>query len=293
MSSDQKRIPSFDQFMNPIVKALHSLGGSGTIDEINEKIFEMERIPAEVLSLPHGDQSSISEVEYRIAWARTYLKKYGILENSSRGVWSLASPKTSVREVNPQDVVKFVKNQDRAQKKTSDLTGIERQEIIGETTDEPEEFTDWKVKLKAIVSALSSSAFERLVQRLLRESGFFQVEVTGKSGDGGIDGKGIMRVGGLLSFHVMFQCKKYQGSVSASHVRDFRGALQGRADKGLLITTGSFTRDAVKEAIRDGAPPIDLVDGDQFAEKLKELSLGVTTKTIEKVEINHSWFKSI
>lgn len=229
VSNDQKRIPSFDQFMNPIIRALHSLGGSGTIDEINEKIFEMERIPAEVLSLPHGDQSSRSEVEYRIAWARTYLKKYGILENSSRGVWSLASAKTSAKEVNPQVVVKFV----RAQKKTYDLTGVEKQEIIGETADEPEEFTDWKVKLKAIVSGLSSSAFERLVQRLLRESGFIQVEVTGKSGDGGIDGKGIMRVGGLLSFHVMFQCKKYQGSVSASHVRDFRGALQGRADKGL------------------------------------------------------------
>lgn len=189
--------------------------------------------------------------------------------------------------------MKFVKNQDRASKKTSDVTGIEKQEIIGETTDEQEEFTDWKVKLKEIVSSLSSSAFERLVQRLLRESGFIQVEVTGKSGDGGIDGKGIMRIGGLLSFHVMFQCKKYQGSVTASHVRDFRGALQGRADKGLLISTGSFTRDAIKEATRDGAPPIDLIDGDQLAEKLKELALGVMTRTIEKVEINHTWFKSI
>ena len=108
---------------------------------------------------------------------------------------------------------------------------------------------------------------------LLRESGFIQVEVTGQSGDGGIDGKGIMRLGGLLSFHVIFQCKRYQGSVGAGHVRDFRGAMVGRADKALMITTGNFTKDAVREATRDGAPAIDLIDGDLLVDKLKELGL--------------------
>jgi restriction system protein len=122
-----------------------------------------------------------------------------------------------------------------------------------------------------------------------------ETDVTGKSGDGGIDGKGIMRLGGLLSFHVLFQCKRYQGSVSASQVRDFRGAMMGRADKGLLITTGNFTKDAVKEATRDGASAIDLIDGDQLLDKLKELGLGVKTEKIEveKVTINHDWLLSI
>ena len=137
--------------------------------------------------------------------------------------------------------------------------------------------------------------FERLTKRLLRESGFIQVEVTGKSGDGGIDGKGIMRVGGFLSFHVIFQCKRYQGAVTSPHIRDFRGAMVGRADKGLFITTGHFTRDAVREATRDGAPPIDLVDGDALADKLKELELGVEVETeiVERVHVDSDWFQSI
>ncbi len=120
-----------------------------------------------------------------------------------------------------------------------------------------------------------------------------QVEVTGKTGDGGIDGKGIVRVGGLLSFHVLFQCKKYQSSVSAGAIRDFRGALIGRADKGLFVTTGTFTRDAIRESTRDGAPPIDLIDEDQLADKLKELRLGVKTEMIENVDIDLAWFKNI
>lgn len=138
---------------------------------------------------------------------------------------------------------------------------------------------------------MDPTAFERLVQRLLRESGFIQVEVTGRSGDGGVDGKGIMRLGGLLSFNVIFQCKRYSGSVGASHVRDFRGAMVGRADKALLITTGGFSRDAEREATRDGAPTIDLIDGMLLAEKLKELGLGVETRIVqvEEIAIDRDW----
>jgi restriction system protein len=131
---------------------------------------------------------------------------------------------------------------------------------------------------------------KRLAQRLLRESGFVEVEVTGRSGDGGIDGKGIARMSGLLSFHVIFQCKRYKGSITPSQIRDFRGAMQGRADKGIFITTGNFTRDARKEATRDGAPPIDLIDGELLCEKLKEFSLGVNIKTVEEVEIDENFF---
>jgi restriction system protein len=128
------------------------------------------------------------------------------------------------------------------------------------------------------------------VQRLLRESGFVEVEVTGRSGDGGIDGKGIARMSGLLSFHVIFQCKRYRGSISPSQIRDFRGAMQGRADKGIFITTGNFTRDARKEATRDGAPPIDLIDGELLCEKLREFALGVKTKVVEEYEIDKEFF---
>jgi restriction system protein len=117
--------------------------------------------------------------------------------------------------------------------------------------------------------------------------------VTGRTGDGGIDGKGIARINGFMSFHVLFQCKRYKGSVGSSEIRDFRGAMVGRADKGLFITTGTFTTGAIKEATRDGAPPIDLVDGDELAEKLKELSLGVTTELEPRVVVNPEWFKNL
>lgn len=154
---------------------------------------------------------------------------------------------------------------------------------------------NWRDELWDTIIKISPAAFERLTQRILRESGFIQVEVTGRSGDGGIDGKGIVRLGGLLGFHVIFQCKKWQGSVSSKEIRDFRGAMVGRADKGLFITTGTFTKDAVREATRDGAPPIDLIDGEQFLDKLKELSLGVNIKKVEveEISINHDWFTSL
>lgn len=140
---------------------------------------------------------------------------------------------------------------------------------------------------------MSPDAFERLTKRILREAGFTQIEVTKRSRDGGIDGKGIMKINSFLSFHVVFQCKRYKDTVSSNHVRDFRGAMIGRADKGLLITTGAFTRDAKKEAARDGAPPIDLVDGDQLAEKLKEFELGIKTELIEQVKIDEDWFSQM
>ena len=139
---------------------------------------------------------------------------------------------------------------------------------------------------------MSPSAFERLIQRILREKGFSQVEVTGKTGDGGIDGKGIARINGILSFHIIFQCKRYKGKVSAGAIRDFRGAMVGRTDKGLFITTGTFTRDAIREANRDGAPTIDLMDGEKIAEKLKELNLGIDVELREHITINKKWFES-
>jgi restriction system protein len=136
-------------------------------------------------------------------------------------------------------------------------------------------------------------AFERLSQRLLRECGFTQVEVTGRAGDGGIDGKGVLRLGGLINFQVVFQCKRYSGTVSAGTIRDFRGAMIGRADKGLIISTGTFSRDARAEAVRDGAPAIDLVDGQELADLLKRYDLGIQTIMVEKVEVNAAWFTTI
>lgn len=277
-------IPTYDHLMNPVIKALHVLGGSGTIAEINLKAAEAAGLTDEQMEVLHDpERGSQTEVEYRLAWARTYLKKFGVLENSSRGVWALTANAKNITEVDREEVMRFVRQQYQP--------SIESEE--DDTIADESELT-WREELLETLLNMDPSAFERLVQRLLREGGFIQVEVTGRSGDGGIDGKGLMRLGDFLSFNVFFQCKRYQGSVRVEQVRDFRGALDGRADRGLLVTTGNFTRDAVKEATREGATAIDLIDGAQLVEKIKALGLGVKTETeiIEKVTIDHDWFSS-
>ncbi len=286
------RVPSYDHLMQPVFQAIKELGGSGSIDEIDEKVTELLGLSEEIINQPHNpEKSSQTELQYRLAWARTYLKKYGLIENSSRAVWAIAPEKRGIEQIDAQEVVRVVRELSRSERiaKKRDQGNSEL-----DADDVPEEAQSWRERLHHILTTkIDPSAFERLVMRLLRESGFIHVEVTGKSGDGGIDGKGIMRLSGLLSFHVIFQCKRYQGSVSASHVRDFRGSMVGRADKGLLITTGTFTRDAIKEATRDGAPPIDLIDGDQLAEKLKDLKLGIKSEVVEKVIIDDSWYLTL
>jgi len=289
---DSTKMPTYHELMNPLLQALHELGGSGSIEEIAQKVAELSDLPEEILNRPHNpEKSSQTKIEYRLAWARTYLKKYGILDNSDRGIWIIVPEKRDVTKVNPQEVVKTVRAEIKKQKELVQKDDAIKDENEVEIPDESE---SWRNILHHFLTQeLSPDAFERLTKRILRESGFVQVEVTGRTGDGGIDGKGIMRLSGLLSFHVVFQCKKYQGTVSASNIRDFRGAMIGRADKGLFITTGTFTRDAVLEATRDGAPPIDLVDGDQLADKLKELGLGIKKDLVEKVTVDENWFKSI
>lgn len=280
-------IPTYDALMNPLVQALRELGGSATIEELTSKVAEIANLTDDQLEVLHdSSEGGRTEVEYRLAWSRTWLKRYGLLENSSRGVWSLTAKGSQIDKVDERDVIRSVREQIRQARKKKDQEDVD-DETLSEAT--------WRDQLWNTITEISPSAFERLTQRVLRESGFIQVEVTGRTGDGGVDGKGIMRLGGLLGFHVIFQCKRWKGSVGAGDIRDFRGAMVGRADKGLFITTGTFTKDAMREATRDGATPIDLIDGEQFLDKLKELSLGVEIKKIEveEVSVNKEWFKSL
>ena len=279
---------TFDELILPLMKALLNLGGSGSIDEIYEEVVELEKFDEKTLAVLHNpEKSSQTEVGYRLAWARTYLKKAGYLENSARGVWALTDKARQSEEIDSREIVSHVRSLDKKTNKGSDdptdpATAID---------DSPEETLAWRERLHHIlIEEMSPDAFERLTQRMLRESGFVHVEVTGRTGDGGIDGKGIARINGLMSFHICFQCKKYRSSVGSPEIRDFRGATVGRADRGMFITTGSFTKSAIEEANRDGAAPIDLVDGDQLADKLKELALGVKTELVEKVTVDPEWF---
>jgi restriction system protein len=273
-------VPTYDRLFNPLLEALRKLGGSASVSE-------QERVVAEILRLSEKEINEIhrgnrTRLSYRLAWARNYLKRYGLLTNSKRGVWSLTPDGLKNESVDKDKVKKFV-------------LALDRREADSESAQIEEPTEPWEEELLDLIKSISPDAFERLCQRILRESGFIQVEVTGRSGDGGIDGKGVVRIGGLLSFHVLFQAKRHKGSIPPAVVRDFRGALVGRADKGLILTTGVFTRDARFEAQRDGATPIDLIDGEELVQKLKDLANGIQVKekVVEEVVIDHEYFKKL
>ncbi len=205
-------------------------------------------------------------------------------------MWAVTEYGLSLTEADMATIPSQVRTQRMAapsQSQTVETEQAEPDDIVIEREQQ-----SWQERLIEVLLTLEPSAFERLSQRLLREQGFVSVTVTGRSGDGGIDGTGILRMK-LLSFQMFFQCKKYRGNVGASAIRDFRGAMVGRSDKGLLITTGRFTPDAVKEASREGAPPIDLVDGELLCVMLKELGLGVSTESVEHVRVDPDWFRSL
>ncbi|NBX65525.1 MAG: restriction endonuclease [Proteobacteria bacterium] len=279
--------PTYDELIWPTIKALRELGGSATNQELVDKMIELEGYSEEIQLIPHREGRE-TKLEYRAAWARTYLKKYGAITNQSKGVWILLDKGEALTEGEAAKIAGVVRGQDPSRQKDK-KTALEHSE-----EEEPDEVAEesWKTALLEKLRSMKPDAFERLCQLVLRESGFVRVQVTGRSGDGGIDGIGILKMN-LLSFHVSFQCKRYQGSVGSSDLRDFRGAMIGRGDKGIFITTGNFTSEARKEANRDGAPAIDLIDGDELCDLLKKLKLGVQTELIEKVQISQSWFESI
>jgi restriction system protein len=279
-------IPSVSQLYWPTIRALRDLGGSGTVREIVEKVIELEGFSEEQQAVPHT-QGTRTRLEYRLAWARTHLKMAGLLENSERGVWSLTEEGRRLEEHEAPGIAARVRAAQSPPAASEHPTLLD----AGETAETAEEEPDWKEGLLNRLLDLPPDAFERLAARLLREAGFVNVKVTGRAGDGGIDAVGVYRVS-LLTFPVYVQCKRHRGSVGAGAVRDFRGAMAGRGDKGLLITTGSFTGDARQEATRDGATPVDLVDGEELCDLLKQFELGVSTqrREVEQVSIEPSFF---
>jgi restriction system protein len=291
-------VPPYHELLWPTLQAVTDLGGSASIGEIVETVIKHRGFTDAQQAVLHNDGPE-TEIGYRLAWARSYLKGMGLLTNSARGIWSLTDEGTAlvtdpaatdnqrrerIRELWQAHLVETRKA--RKTRPPQDAGDPDTAELAAER--------GWKELLLDQLMDMPSDAFERLAQRLLREADFDSVNVTGKSGDGGIDGLGVYRLG-LVSFPVFFQCKRYRGSVGPGAVRDFRGAMAGRGDKGLLITTGTFTADAKKEATRDGAPPIDLIDGDRLCELLKRYDLGVrtTTRTVEDVSIDVAFFGEI
>jgi restriction system protein len=280
-------LPRWKDLLWPALEAVKALGGSGTNQEIESKVADLAKLSEEQQAVPHGD-GRVSEINYRLAWCRTYLKGVGYLTQSGRGIWAitdLGKTKTEADMATVQSLYRTTHREQRPVRPRKTRGAGEPSEEAGLEVDD-----QWKDGVLEILKGLTPERFEHLAKRILREAGFVQVEVTGRTGDEGIDGKGIYRPS-LVSFPVFFQCKRYGKTVGASKVRDFRGAMAGRGDQGLLITTGSFTTEAKAEASRPGAPLIDLIDGEKLCDLLKEHGLGVKTKQVEVVEVEASFFE--
>lgn len=279
MSNLQKG-PQFVRYFQPVLDALIGLGGSGRPEEVEDMIAEQLGLGEEERNeqIPSG-QSRFSN---KVNWARFYLVRAGLIDSSTRGVWNLTE-KGRATKLTPDEALNLF-NQVHKQFST-DRKKSKTEKVIEDDTSLPES-VDHRSALMSIFTSLPADGFERLCQRLLRESGFEKVQITGKSGDGGLDGIGILQVNAFVSFKVLFQCKRYLGSVTPSQVRDFRGAMMGRADKGIILTTGTFTADARKEAVRDGVPPIELVDGEKLLDMFEELELGLKPKKAYDVDVS-------
>ena len=285
-------MPKQVDLMWPTLRALEGLGGSASIHELDDRVATDLDLPDGMLDIVHGNGPQ-TEFSYRCAWARTRLRHIGAVDNSRRGVWSITE---GGRRIGSAEGVRELIQRERREFRSGprELGARPRPEGADESAEETERSTDesWQAALLGILREMPPDAFERLCQRLLREHGFTRVEVTGRSGDGGIDGTGVLRVN-LLSFHVSYQCKRYAGTVGPGSIRDFRGALAGRSDKGLFITTGRFTREAEREAVRDGAMAIDLIDGVELCGLLREKGLGVATETVERVTADPRFFDTL
>jgi restriction system protein len=282
--SIDKRIPRRPELIRATFLALKKLGGSGKNDEIVDQIISDLQIPNKVADIPHKGNPNKTELSYQADWARTYLRIYGAIVNSARSVWSICPAFTKEEDIDGKVVNDFVVKHNIANKNKAKNGN-------NEVPEYPEESQPWKEKLAAILQNMDPYGFERLSQRVLRECGFTQVEVTKKSGDGGIDGTGKLRINGIFSFNVAFQCKRYKGLVGAGEVRDFRGSLTTDIEKGVMITTGTFSKAAKEEASNPGKQQIDLIDGEEFISKIAEYGLGV--KEIKTFEVEEDFFKKI
>jgi restriction system protein len=285
VANNKTKGPVFLKYVKPVVESLQVMGNSGTAAEVVDSVIERLKISeAEQQETTSNGQS---RVRNQIAWARFYLTKAGILDASQRGVWSLTDQGGKTK-LDPESIHALFKKVHSGFKSGPEEVGKEPDDGDGEDLVVGQ---NYRVELLKILRGLPPPGFERVCQRLLRESGFQNVEVTGRSGDGGIDGHGILEVNPLVTFKVLFQCKRYKsgGQVTSSQVRDFRGALDGRADKGIIITTATFTPDAKKEASRDGVKPIELVDQDKLVTIFERAGLGL--RAVQTFEIDHSFFE--
>lgn len=277
-------VPGYAVLIEATFAVLKDLGGSGKNSEINDAAAIKLNLSDEVLDIQHTN-TNMSEFAYRLAWARTLLKNYGAIENSARAVWSITPDFSDRTDIDGEYIEKNCRNKTLA---NDNLTKTDEERMEDAGVEVPDEVKPWRKKLYDVLIQMNPYSFEKLAQRLLRECGFDDVHVTKKSGDGGIDGTGKLKINGIFSFNIAFQCKRYQGTVGAAEIRDFRGSLTTDIEKGVLITTGTFSKSAIEEASNPGKQQIDLMDGEEFITKLAEFGIGV--KEVKDYDIDENYF---
>lgn len=273
----KKRQAEFVKWFGPLLDALRDLGYSGKPKEVTNRIAENEKLDDKTLESTL--KSGINRFENQVAWARQYLTWEGLLDSTTRGTWTLTEKGKSTYLNYDQAhalFLKWVEIHQKARKnkiKVADLPEEEQEEVD----------MNAETNLLDVLQSLSPSGFENVCKELLREHGFENVIVTGRSHDGGIDGYGILEINPFVSFKVLFQCKRYKGTVSRAQIGDFRNAVMGRGDKGIMLTTGTFSKDAEREASRDGVLAIELIDGEKLVKMFEKVELGVKPKIVYEV----------
>ena len=271
--------PEFVRFFGPLLDALRELGDSGRPKEVAARIAEQLHI--EDAELNRTNANGLRRFDNQVAWARFYLAKAGLIDTSRYGVWTLTDLGRG-RHLGAQDALEVFKAVQKTFKgpRQPDISGnADAPSEIGPggNQEQPREDTSFREELVRVLRSLSSNGFERLSLLILRELGFEEVTVIGKSGDGGIDGIGTLRINRVLTDRVVFQCKRYSSSIPVSDVREFGRAMQGRAERGIFLATSKFTAEAEREATRPGASPVQLVDLETLISLMTELKLGVRT----------------
>ncbi|MEX1168060.1 MAG: restriction endonuclease [Hydrogenophaga sp.] len=278
----------FVRWFAPLLQALKDLGGSAAPREALERIAEIEQVPEtlrnEVLS--SGQERFYNQVH----WARQYLVWAGLIDSGRRGVWTLTSAgrQTTLTADTAREIfLEQVRLRAKLRKPPHEVVREFAAQDDALPPDTPQADEDaGLLGFLSVVKGLSPSGFERLSMRLLREAGFERVSVTGRSNDGGIDGVGVLQLNDLVSFNVVFQCKKWENAVPPKEIRDLRGAMQGRAEKGIFLTTSTFTSYARAEAERPGAVPIELVDGEKLFDMFKRYELGLKPRTVFDIDLS-------
>lgn len=294
--SKAKKFPTRAELIEATYTALVNCNGSATNNEIQEHVITILTLSDQITSIMHTDNMQ-TKLQYELRWARTYLKKYGAIQNSKRGLWIISAEYSDKNVVNGNDVCQKVREIDAGIKDEVSDNGVVDEkvnnvEVTNDVADMEEE--SWRTELSNALHKMNYYAFERLTMRLLRECGFSKVSVTKKSGDDGIDGFGTVMLNGMVSINVAFQCKRYSGAISNSQIRDFRGSFTAGIEKGIFITTGAFSNPAVQEAKNPGkTPTIDLIDGEQLLDLLLEHELGIKKEVKTIYRVDKSFFDEI